>query len=45
MIKHKHKEVYESASESAGMALEYLSQVENEADGEIHELVRDIFVK
>lgn len=38
-IVKKRKEAYESASEAAGMALEYLSQVENEVEGEVHDLV------
>jgi len=41
-ITHKRKELYESASEAAGMVLEYLSQVEGEIDGEIHDLVSSI---
>ena len=38
---HKRKELYESASEAAGMVLEYLSQVEGETEGEVHDLVSE----
>ncbi|CAK8685319.1 unnamed protein product [Clavelina lepadiformis] len=38
-ILFKHKQIYASAAEVAGMALNYLTHVENESDGEIHRMV------
>jgi len=35
----KRKEIYDSASELAGMTLKFLTQVEKEVEGEIHDLV------
>nr|CAB3231039.1 DNA-dependent protein kinase catalytic subunit-like [Phallusia mammillata] len=38
-IVYKRKEIYDSAAEVGGMTLRYLTEIEKETEGEIHEMV------